>query len=180
MFLLRDLPTPDFVRRFEAGYGAIDADAVCLFLTTLRCASDLLVDLDVLLGRYGLSHGRWIALVLLMREDDHGARPMDMARKQGVTRATMSGLLQGLGRDGLVVRRDEPQDGRGSRVVLTQAGCALLDKLMPDYYARVAKLNQGLDPQTVISARDVLQHMMARTGELSRSEEEDFSNDDTA
>lgn len=167
MFLLKDLPTPATARRFAEEYGPIDIAALTLFLTALRCGSDLLTELDRLLARHGLSHGRWITLVLLMREPDRRARPKDLALKQGITRATMTGLLQSLEADGLVTRRAEPDDGRGSVVVLTRKGHGLLRKIMPDYYARVGRLSEGLSGRDVAAATKVLRALMQRAETLS-------------
>jgi DNA-binding MarR family transcriptional regulator len=77
---------------------------------------------------------------LLMREDNLTSTPSELAEKAGVTRATMSGLINGLLRDGLVARQDDNKDRRSYTIQLTIAGQNKLDEVMPDYYPRVKKM----------------------------------------
>ncbi len=168
MFLLKDLPTRQAFERFEAAYGEIDIQSVSLFLSVLRAGSDLLLALDKFLAGFGLSHGRWITLVLLMREENLSARPKTLAEKQGVTPATMTGLLQGLEKDRLISRHATEQDGRGSLVRLTPKGQALLQRIMPVYYASIARLTHGLSDEQKATALLVMNHLMQSSHALSQ------------
>ena len=137
MLQLRDLPTIEMLEKFAARYPIADVTAVSSFLHLLRVATDLSVALDACLSEHGLLQGRWWVLILLMREDDKTSTPSTLAEKAGVTRATMTGLLDGLARDGLVNRVFDEADRRRVTVTLTDAGQAKLDDVMPDYYARL-------------------------------------------
>lgn len=75
-----------------------------------------------------------------MREQDHQADPSDLAEKQGVSRPTMTGLLERLERDGLIERVPDAEDGRRFAAKLTRSGVAKLDRVMPDYYEAIADL----------------------------------------
>lgn len=166
MLLLRDLPRFDTLQRFAERYPDMDIESVSAFLTLLRVASDLIGSLDQYLERYGLLQGRWMVLVLLMREPNLTTNPSILASKAGVTRATMTGLLENLERDGLIERRTDHDDRRRARVCLTAAGVAKLDELMPDYYARVARLLSDFsaaDKQTFIQ---LLERLNQRVPEL--------------
>lgn len=167
MFLLRDLPRPEAFDRFEAAYGPVDVDAVRLFLTILRAGSDLLNALDGFLEPFGLRHGRWITLVLLMREPDRHARPSVLAEKQGVTRATMSGLLDGLERDGLVGRVPDPEDRRSALVRLTPAGQACLDAVMPAYYRAIQTLLADVGGEDRAAAQKTLDRLLGRVADFA-------------
>ena len=146
-FLLRDIPTASVFARFAERYPHLDPVATEAFLRCMRVGSDLLDFLDHHLARHGLRHGRWIALVLLMREPEHTASPSVLAAKQGVRRPTMTGLLNGLERDGLVERVDHAGDARLSPVRLTPAGVSRLDAIMPRYYAAVNELMSSYTAQ---------------------------------
>jgi DNA-binding MarR family transcriptional regulator len=50
----------------------------------------------------------------------------DLAAAEGVTPPTMTRLVDGLEGDGLVVRRDDPSDGRAIRIRATAKGTKLL------------------------------------------------------
>jgi DNA-binding MarR family transcriptional regulator len=161
MFLLKDLPSYAVLERFDEHYGPVDPDAVSLFLTVLRCGSELLTDLDEFLSAFGLTHGRWITLILLRREPDRRARPSSLAEKQGVRRATMTGLLQNLERSGLIDRAADPGDGRGALVRLSSSGERLLEEVMPPYYQHVRTLMEGLQPSEMRAATRVLHRVLS-------------------
>ena len=87
-----------------------------------------------------------------MREDDLTSTPSDLAEKAGVSRATMTGLIDGLERDGLVQRLTDASDRRKSTIKLTAEGQAKLDDVMPGYYQKVKQLMRVL----TLSQRDAL------------------------
>ena len=156
MLQLRDLPTTDVLRKFAARYPEADVSGVASFLALLGVATELSQALDGFLARHGLLQGRWWVLILLMREETLESSPSALAAKSGVTRATMTGLLDGLERDGLVQRVFDTADRRRVTVRLTGAGQSALDAVMPDYYRRVRKLMSGLDE----TQRSLLQSML--------------------
>jgi DNA-binding MarR family transcriptional regulator len=145
MLQLHDLPTAEVLQKFAARYPEADVSAVTAFLTLLRVATELSQALDGFLARHGLLQGRWWVLILLMREATFESSPSALAQKAGVTRATMTGLLDGLERDRLVQRVFGAADRRRVTVRLLPAGQAVLDAVMPDYYRRVRALMSTLD-----------------------------------
>lgn len=145
MLQLRDLPTNEVLDKFARRYPDADVTAVGSFLHLLRVATDLSVALDACLSRHGLLQGRWWVLILLMREDEKISTPSILAEKAGVSRATMTGLLDGLEQGGLIERIYDSSDRRSVQIKLTDAGQAKLDEVMPDYYRRVKRCMGGLD-----------------------------------
>jgi DNA-binding MarR family transcriptional regulator len=115
------------------------------FLHLLGVASDLSVGLDKFLSRYHLLQGRWWVLILLMREDNFVSSPSKLAEKAGVSRATMTGLLDGLSREKLIERIVDEKDKRQTQIKLTSKGQKQLDDVMPDYYQRLGKLMSVID-----------------------------------
>ncbi len=144
MLQLKDLPDALILGKFADRYGAVDVDAVLQFLSILRIGTDLSEALDGFLARRGLLQGRWWVLILLMREDDLTSTPSELAEKSGVSRATMTRLIDGLARDGLVKRLDDRNDRRKYSIRLTAAGQAKLDEVMPEYYPRVKRMMKVL------------------------------------
>lgn len=142
MLLLKDLPDRQVLETFSARYPNADPAAVLPFLKLLRVSSDLSMALDSFLGGYGLLQGRWWVLILLMREHNLTSTPSELAKKAGLSRATMTGLIDGLQRDGLVERLEDSEDRRKYTIKLTAAGQTKLDAVMPDYYGRVSQLMQ--------------------------------------
>ena len=156
MLTVRDLPTPEVLRRFAQRYPDADISGVGTFLTLLRTATELSQMLDAFLARHGLLQGRWWVLILLFREETLESSPSVLADKAGVTRATMTGLLDGLERDGLVQRVYDAADRRRITVRLLPAGQAVLDAVMPDYYRRVRALMAGLNEDERVLLKSTL------------------------
>ena len=140
MFYLRDLPKYEAIRQRAARYPELDPRALEAFLVLLRVASDVLDGLEAFLARQGCSQGRFTILMLLNRDPAVGISPSDLADRSGVTRATITGLLDGLSREKLVVREDDVGDRRKAVVRLTRRGSRMLEGMLPDYYRQVAEL----------------------------------------
>jgi DNA-binding MarR family transcriptional regulator len=162
MLLLKDLPKYDTLQRFADRYAEMDVSAVQSFLALLRVASDVIENLDACLARHDLLQGRWWVLILLMREENLTASPSLLADKAGVTRATMTGLLDSLERTGLIERIPHRDDRRMLNVKLTAKGQQRLDEVMPDYYARVADVMQGLSEKDRAAFMDMLEQVGSR------------------
>lgn len=145
MLELKDLPTTGVLNKFAERYPDADITAISSFLHLLRVATDLSIALDTCLSKHGLLQGRWWVLILLMREDSCTSTPSELADKAGVTRATMTGLIDGLEQSGLVERVYNKSDRRSVQIHLTDAGQAKLDVVMPDYYQRLRLCMQGLN-----------------------------------
>jgi DNA-binding MarR family transcriptional regulator len=167
MLQLRDLPTTETLEKFARRYPQADVSAIATFLHLLRVATDFSVALDECLSRHGLLQGRWWVLILLMREENHVSLPSVLAEKAGVTRASMTGLLDGLEREGLVQRIFDPEDRRRVTVKLTAAGVARLDAVMPDYYSRLRQCMQGLDENSRVALQQMLSQLHAGIGAFS-------------
>lgn len=115
---------------------------LCFQLLALSSAIDR--DCATRLAPHGLSEGRFVVLFLL-----HGAGgmlpPHELAERAGVTRATISGLLDGLQRDGLLQRHSDAEDGRRLQIVLTARGRRLADELFDQHTQWIGGLFNGLD-----------------------------------
>lgn len=144
MFFLRDLPDGKILRQFAAQYPEMDPTAVNACLQLLRTGSDLLTGFETMLGRHNLSQGRFLTLIVMFRTPDEPVSPSQLAEKVGVTRATMTGLLDGLEREKLIERQVHYKDRRMLSVRLTREGRQVLENMLPDYYRRIASLMKSL------------------------------------
>lgn len=82
-----------------------------------------------------------------------------LAEAEGVRSATMTGIVNGLERDGLVRRRPHGSDRRAVRVEATPAGRRLLERARTRRIGRVAARLDDLSPEDVellARAADVL------------------------
>lgn len=140
MLYLRDLPKYEALEQRARRYPEIDPASVQSYLVMLRVASDVLAAIEAYLARHEMSQGRFTVMAILNRNPEQAMSPSDLAARAGVTRATMTGLLDGLEREQLIRRHPDQNDRRMLLVELTAKGRKMLDEIFPDYYARIAKL----------------------------------------
>ncbi len=140
MFFLRDLPSESFLRELATRYPDLDPSGLLACAHLLRTGSDLLAFLDRILARYRLSQGRFLVLILLNRNPEEDLTPSSLAEKLGVTRATITGLLDTLAKDGLIERIQHHSDRRRFVVRLTNKGRQHLDRMLPGYYRQVKQI----------------------------------------
>lgn len=60
--------------------------------------------------------------VLLSLWDEDGLKANELGKRSGLEPSTMTGLLDRMERDALVIRKPDPNDRRANRIYLTQAG----------------------------------------------------------
>ncbi len=140
MFFLKDLPTDKTLSEFAKRYPDLDPSALKTCVVLLRTGSDLLTAFETILGKHGLSQGRFLTLIVLNRTPNKAINPSTLAEKVGVKRATMTGLLDGLEGKGFIERAAHPEDRRKLGIRLTKKGRELLDKMLPGYYDHIRKL----------------------------------------
>jgi DNA-binding MarR family transcriptional regulator len=124
------------------------ADAERTTLALLRFAEELTAAIELhAQGRYRISAGRLAMLELLDGAPERALRPAELAERLGVTRASVTGLLDALEADGLVARRRDPSDGRGVRAALTGAGRELIGRILPGHVGRLAAVTRALSTE---------------------------------
>ena len=144
MFFLKDLPTDRSMRDFSMRYPNMNPSALESCAILMRTGSGLLAALEIVLGKYGLSQGRFLTLIVINRNPNVEISPSTLAEKLGVRRATVTGLLDRLEKDNLVARKVRDEDRRKIGVRITIEGQQILDQIFPDYYRHIAKLMSNL------------------------------------
>jgi DNA-binding MarR family transcriptional regulator len=139
----RNLPSPDVLAALAGRYPDVEPSAVQAMLTLLQVAHELSTLLERHFAQFELSRGRFTVLMLL-RRDLRGLSPAELAEAAGVTRPTMTGLLRGLERSGLVVRRSHAEDHRSAVVSLAPKAHRLLDRVLPEHFRLQASLMGAL------------------------------------
>lgn len=170
MFLLRDLPTRPELRALAARYPELDAGAAEAFLAFLRAACEVFHASEAHFARHRTSCGRFTVLALLNREPARPLAPSRIAAACGVTRATITGLLDGLEGDGLVRRERSGADRRAMQVRLTEAGRRFLDGMLPDHFCRIRRLMAGLGAADRAALRRIAGTIAASATALSDPE----------
>ncbi len=145
MFFVRELPSDQLINEFARSYPQIDPSALKVCGRLLRLATDMIAALERYLRPYDLSQGRFYTLLTLFRTPKTPLSPSQLAELIGVTRATLTGLINSLERDGLVIRKASADDRRKVLVHLTADGIAKLEAIIPEYYQCIRELMQVLD-----------------------------------
>lgn len=156
--LLKDLPRYECLLEAAKEFPDLDPSAAEAFLHLLRTGDEAYEITDRNLTEHNISHGRFGVLMLLWRsvqpraakllgadECVAGPRtPAELADAAGVTRATMTGLVDTLERDGFVTREPDPDDRRMMSVRLTTKGERFLHEILPGHFKAIASLMSPL------------------------------------
>ena len=123
-----------------------DLDSIRLCFQALSLASAIDRDCAALLAPHGLSEGRFVLLFLLDAAKD-GLAPNALAGQAGVTRATITGLLDGLEREALIERHADSMDRRALTIRLTLRGKQVARKVFDQHGRWIASLFGDLSAQ---------------------------------
>jgi len=140
--LLREIPRDERLRELAREYRGLELEpsAIEAHLTLLRVAGDVLNAFEAHFARHHISKGRFGVLVILKMTPGHQLHAAALAEMIAVRRATMTGLLDGLERDGLIARLGEQSDRRKTIIKLTLSGQRYIERILPDHFRRVAGL----------------------------------------
>ncbi|HSY54504.1 MAG TPA: MarR family transcriptional regulator, partial [Opitutaceae bacterium] len=157
LLLLKDLPRYECLLEAAKKFPDLDPSACDVFLNLLRTGDEVFRVTENNYARHGLSQGRFGVLMLLKKRSaplPAGAgepcqpagplTPAALAEAAGVTRATMTGLIDTLERDGLVKRVRDANDRRMMSVNLTPKGRKLLEKILPSHFRAMAGIMSPL------------------------------------
>ena len=145
MFLLRETPSQGCLDQLLIRYPEIEPDALLAIMCFIRTGADVSECFERFLNKHGLSHGRFAILMYLNRQPDKPVNQTHLAEAYGVTKATITGLIDGLERDTMVERLADPTDRRASLVRLTATSRKFLDEFLPAHFRGVSELMAGLD-----------------------------------
>jgi DNA-binding MarR family transcriptional regulator len=139
----KSLPRYECLLEAAKRYPDLDPSACEAFLHLLQVGSQMMHGCEAYFTGRDLSQGRFAVLMQLIDKTDSSPlprTPAELAESTGVTRATMTGLVDTLERDGLVTREPDPQDRRTVPVQLTAKGLAVLQDVLPGHFKRMAEL----------------------------------------
>ena len=177
--LLKDVPRYECLLEAAREFPDLDPSAAEAFLHLLRTGDEVFDVTDRNLGDHNISHGRFSVLMLLWRsvqpraakllgadECVPGPRtPAELAAAAGVTRATMTGLVDTLERDGFVKREPDPVDRRMMSVRLTARGEKFLRNFLPSHFQAITAL---MDPLSE-AERKTLVRLLAKIQQRATS-----------
>ena len=145
-----------------------DVDGIRLCFQVLSLAAAIDRDCAGQLAPHGLSEGRFVLLFLLDAAPD-GLAPNVLAEQAGVTRATVTGLLDGLERTGLIERHADLLDRRSLRIRLTADGQRMATQLVDQHGRWIASLFGHLSEAERTELTRLLDKVAGRLSPASRT-----------
>ena len=142
---MEKLPKHEMMRRRAQEYINADDDTMETYWLFFQVARQILSTFQSRLERYGLSDGKMVILLLLRHAPNNTLTPSELAERCEVTRGTITGLLDGLERSGLITRKNHPEDRRMLTVQLTEQGLAFIDEIVPKHFRRFGEMIKRAD-----------------------------------
>lgn len=159
MFYLKDLPSRERILQYSKKYAELDPDAFEACIMLLRTGSDALKAFEKYLYKYNLSQTKFLTLIILFREPEKPLNPTFIAEKLGVKKSTITGIIDGLVKDGLVERTNNDHDRRKVTIMLSESGIKMITELLPGYYDNVSMIMRNITPEILSLLTKNLKHI---------------------
>jgi MarR family transcriptional regulator for hemolysin len=114
--------------------------------------------LDRRLKYLGVSQASWMTIAVAAKARSPLSQS-ELADRLAVEGATMVAMVDRLVKAGLVIREPSTTDRRIKRVVLTQAGNLLYDKVREEAAAFRQELLAGIDAKKLLAATELLENL---------------------
>ena len=170
LLMLKDLPRYECLLEASREFPELDPSATEVFLNLLRTGDEAFRVVESHLARHNITQGGFSVLMALWgcgREPgvDSKLCPAALADRTSVTRATMTGLVDTLERDGLVRRAPDPNDRRMMTVELTPRGESRLREILPNHFRQMAWLMAPLSESERKTLVRLLTKLLGRAAE---------------
>jgi DNA-binding MarR family transcriptional regulator len=175
MFLLREPHDAECIQRLKSRYPHMDPTGLRTIMCLMRTAHEVTAGFECFLSHHRLSHGRFAILMYLNRDPEKAVNQTQLADAYGVTKATITGLIDGLEADFMVERLSDPDDRRASLVRLAQAGRDFLAGFVPQHFSCLAELMSALSTAEHAQLVDLLERIRSRMDQLIASHDPDPS-----
>jgi len=144
MFFPREFPEPEelsqLLDELNLGQG-VDFQKITFALRWVKILGQVQQDLERELKSYDFSLARLHTLGFLVgTAEDGGARPSEIADRLGVTRASVTSLIDGMVKKGWIERRSREGDRRSLVITVTPEGREAFRDIAPRHLARVQSL----------------------------------------
>jgi len=148
MLMLKDLPRYECLLEAVRKHPDLDPSACEAYLNLLRAGDEAYRRSEAFFTEHNMTPGRFTVMMLLydkMEGHPIPRTPAEIAEMAGVTRATITGLVDTLVRDGLVTRAHDSGDRRMMLIHLTPKGHDLLKDILPRHFKQMAAQMAPLD-----------------------------------
>lgn len=102
----------------------------CVAFITNKASKKMADAFNERLLALGITRVQWIALYYLGKYE--GVNQKELAEMMNIKTSTAARLIDRMEREGLVLRLNDPKDRRAAKLVLTEKGRELREKLLPE------------------------------------------------
>jgi len=146
--VLKELPQYECLVEASKEFPDLDPSACAAFLHLMRASDDVWRVMNAHFASHNITQGRFLVMMLLMEKKSEGCpcptTPAELADMASVSRATITGLLDTLERDGFVIRKPDPADRRQMSIRLTASGQAFMEAMLPGHFRLMSDLTANL------------------------------------
>lgn len=164
--ILKEMPSYQTLLEKAERYPTMDIQITEAYLHVLRTGTILHHCVERNLAKQGLSYGRFMILGLLSRQEDP-IPVCKLAELAGVTTPTVSAVLSGMVRDGLIQRVEDPSDRRVVRIEMLPDGQKILDEVLPDLFVHQTAVMSRLDETELKTLMTLLGKVRLDVGKCS-------------
>lgn len=145
--VLKELPRYECLAEASKAFPDLEPAACEAFMHLIRAGEEVTRVMNAHFAAHNITHGRFLVMMLLMEKGGQCPRPStpaELADQASVSRATITGLLDTLERDGYVLRQPDPSDRRQMSVHLTDKGREFMQDILPGHFRLVTSLMSNL------------------------------------
>lgn len=168
--LLRQIPRYECLLEASRLYPQLDPKGCEAFLHLLHTGDEIVRHFAQFFQKHGLSQGRFAVLMLLnhrLTTFPSPSTPAELADQCACTRATMTGLIDTLEKDGYVRREPDAEDRRVMRVCLTELGKNMMNEILPQHFHTITSLMNALSEAEQRTLVSLLAKILQRLGPQS-------------
>ncbi|KUL95609.1 MarR family transcriptional regulator [Bosea sp. WAO] len=140
-------PLDSILMQWRRARPDIDASPMVVCGTIWRAAERIRLGVGRNLAGEDLDFAGFDVLMTLRRQGERGGSltPSELAKDMMLSTSAMTNRLDRLERRGLIARQSDPQDRRSLRIVLTDEGFALIERLVVSHVETEERLIARLD-----------------------------------
>ncbi|MEI7998205.1 MAG: MarR family transcriptional regulator [Candidatus Omnitrophota bacterium] len=157
------------VREHGQKYPHFHWPSVEVFMSLVYTYHRIEDNVEGLFNQHGLSRAGFNALMIVSRSHSQGCKQQEISKFLLVSRANVSGLIEGLINQGLVVRTEHPSDRRAFIIRTSKKANILLKRLLPKYYKLIRGLLLTLDAAQKSHLKSLLKMVCIKMDHKSRS-----------
>jgi DNA-binding MarR family transcriptional regulator len=146
--MLKDVPRYECLLGMANLHPELDPSACEAYLNLLRAGDEAYRKSEAYMTEHGMTPGRFTIMMFLydkMTGETIPRTPADLADLAGVTRATITGLVDTLERDGFVNREHDAGDRRMMQIHMTPKGLSALRGILPGHFKQMASQMAALN-----------------------------------